>query len=189
MFEHLRCLQTVKLKDRPWVRSEKQWGWKGKIWSRKLNETLCWTCGNVYNYTHTHLSADWMDDRNVFKRQGRIHNKARSMHMDAHTQPHVHAHTGAQSESPLPGHFALERAEKLMRVQSFITLETESEWKKREEEGKSEGNPVSSLCYSCHGNPHLTVGTDFWVSRSTCILSGLEHNTTQLMQRTHADRK
>ena len=99
-----------------------------------------------------------MDDRNVVKSQGRINNKASGMHMDTYTQTYVCTHTRGHTQSPLRGHFALERAEKLMRVQSFITLETERE---KEREKEREGNPVSSLCCGCHGNPHLTVGTDF----------------------------
>lgn len=43
----------------------------------------------------------------------------------AHTRAGTHARTDTHTHSPLPGHFALERAEKLMRVQFFITLETE----------------------------------------------------------------
>lgn len=61
--------------------------------------------------------------------------------MDPYTQTHVRAHT----ESPLPGHFALERAEKLMRLQSFITLETERERgneRKRERDGERERERV-----------------------------------------------
>ena len=99
---------------------------------------------NTHTHRHTHKCENcWMCDRSVFKSQGRVHNKARSTHMDTHT--HACSHTA----SPLPGHFALERAEKLMRVQSFITLETERERereRKRERgERESEGNPVSSL--------------------------------------------
>lgn len=55
-----------------------------------------------------------MGDGDVFSSQGRIHNKAWSVHID----------TWAHTQSPLPGHFALKRAAKLMRVQSLITLET-----------------------------------------------------------------
>lgn len=127
-----------------------------------------------------------MGGSDVFNSQGRTHNEAGSIHIDTC----VHTH------SPLPGHFALKRAKKLMRVQSFITLETERErqgermggsgsegereteregeevrkrknereregGRERQRKGETEGNPLSSLCCGCHGNPHLTVGTDF----------------------------
>lgn len=114
-----------------------------------------------------------MGGSDVFNSQGRTHNEAGSIHID----------TRVHTRSPLPGHFALKRAEKLMRVQSFITLETERERqgermggsgseggeggrgrereKERQRKRETEGNPLSSLCCGCHGNPHLTVGTDF----------------------------
>lgn len=132
-------------------------------------------------YTHTQKSCNWLDDRNVFKRQGRIHNKAWSVHMDTHTHRHMWEHTQRHMAThthtvPLPGHFALERAEKLMRVQSFITLETERETRGRVKRARVIQCPPCATCYGCHGNPHLTVGTDSWVSQAARILSGLEHN-------------
>lgn len=55
--------------------------------------------------------------------------------MYTHTHERMHPNTHAQS--PLPGHFALKRAGKLMRVQSFITLETD---RAREGDGRRKGD-------------------------------------------------
>lgn len=185
-------------------------------------------------HINTHTCKEMVNAKKCWTGDG-MHSTAKDAWI---IKPRAHTH------SPLPGHFALERAEKLMRVQSFITLETEwgsqnrgererktgreREWereglyrkrmerwwidrgrgtgqikrgvtgwqkendeevetvereerksetmKKEMQQERREGNPVSSLCCGCHGNPHLTVGTDFWVSQSARILSRLEHN-------------
>lgn len=70
-------------------------------------------------------------------------------------------HTHAPTQSPLPGHFALKRPEKLMRVQSFITLETEWE---RETARVIQCPPFAAVAME---TPHLTVGTHFGVSPSS----------------------
>lgn len=87
-----------------------------------------------------------MGGSDVFNSQGRIHNKAGSTHID--TRVHI--------RGPLPGHFALKRAKKLMRVQSFITLETEREreaggengreWKRGRERQREGGSEEEREC-------------------------------------------
>lgn len=81
---------------------------------------------NKHTHTLSHLSAnvktaEWMTGMYSRSKDAYITKPG------ACTWAHAHRHTRAHTQSPLPGHFALERAEKLMRVQSFITLETERE--------------------------------------------------------------
>lgn len=105
--------------------------------------------------------------------------------MDPHTHTvgtcentHTHGHMAAHTQSPLPGHFALERAEKLMRVQSFITLETERE---------TRGRVKRARVIQCPPCAAVAMGTPIspWELTSefrSPLASCLDWNTTQLLR-------